>query len=509
MPAAVVMPSVLEDGEDSMHSHDDSDPYAPMPDSPNNEPLLDENDSSRDQSVPSLQDSMPRRSVGTLNSDEASSLMRINDDAPAYTDIQRGEAPAYFEAVDVAEDLTSRETPTQPSPTSPPPERAPPRRSGFRQLLSALPNRLSMSHSASNPHPSHNRAESSFSLVPSENSHGRETSRNPTSHRPSISGSGSLLSLAPFRTISRQSNVNLNSPSMISLDSISAPLSHTLMRTEFTYPKSGPTPEQLKLISSREAFARFGMPYGADAIAYAASASRHDLDAPPPGFNDSTSEIPPLPSSPQPGPSRLRAMSNAEDLAQEQVREVAPVAQQSTHSPIPSDSQLSRPPSPHAHEVPANHIDEKETTPSSEPASENIHNIDNPVTPTPLSDALPVNHHSVDVVHPSSHKAPIAATLDDSKANSIHSKASAGLGLGAPPHKVPSMYDRSGSRASSVQTFATAAESVHADLSQNGSDLDVADSETSVPRTPRVTTRSLLPNATAATSTSNEAAHGI
>lgn len=37
----------------------------------------------------------------------------------------------------------------------------------------------------------------------------------------------------------------------------------------------------MRLISSRESFARFGVPYGPDAIAYAASTSRHDLEPPP------------------------------------------------------------------------------------------------------------------------------------------------------------------------------------------------------------------------------------
>ena len=72
---------------------------------------------------------------------------------------------------------------------------------------------------------------------------------------------------------------------MISLNSISAPLSHTLTRTEMTFPKSGPTPEQLALISSRESLGRFGIPYGSEAIAFAASTSRADL-APPPEFED-------------------------------------------------------------------------------------------------------------------------------------------------------------------------------------------------------------------------------
>ncbi len=43
---------------------------------------------------------------------------------------------------------------------------------------------------------------------------------------------------------------------------ISAPLTHTTTRTQFSFPKAGPTPEQLKFVSSRESLGRFGVPYG-------------------------------------------------------------------------------------------------------------------------------------------------------------------------------------------------------------------------------------------------------
>ncbi|KDQ13779.1 hypothetical protein BOTBODRAFT_175210 [Botryobasidium botryosum FD-172 SS1] len=55
--------------------------------------------------------------------------------------------------------------------------------------------------------------------------------------------------------------------------SISAPLTHTLLRTEFAYPKNGPTPEQLAFVSSRESLGRFGVPFGADAVRAAAMSS--------------------------------------------------------------------------------------------------------------------------------------------------------------------------------------------------------------------------------------------
>jgi len=73
----------------------------------------------------------------------------------------------------------------------------------------------------------------------------------------------------------------VSSPSTISLNSISAPLTHTLTRSEFRAPKGGMlTAEQIKLITSREALEKFGMPYGPDAVA-AFSLSRET----PPDFD--------------------------------------------------------------------------------------------------------------------------------------------------------------------------------------------------------------------------------
>ncbi|KLO12490.1 hypothetical protein SCHPADRAFT_941153 [Schizopora paradoxa] len=115
-------------------------------------------------------------------------------------------------------------------------------------------------------------------------------------HRSSQSGaSSSTINLPLLRAVSRQrssntlnsgagassSRLNLTSPSMLSINSISAPLSHTLMRTDIRYPPGGPTPEQIKLISSREGLEKFGVPYGKDAIEHA-EASRLDLPLEPP-----------------------------------------------------------------------------------------------------------------------------------------------------------------------------------------------------------------------------------
>ncbi|KAH9921794.1 uncharacterized protein B0H18DRAFT_1020200 [Fomitopsis serialis] len=107
-------------------------------------------------------------------------------------------------------------------------------------------------------------------------------------HRPSHSGSASGLS-AMFRSRSNTSGTALGaaltSPSTLSVHSISAPLTHTVVRTELMYPRAGPTPDQMKLLASVESFKQFGVPYGPDAIAFA-STSRVDLLNPPPVFEE-------------------------------------------------------------------------------------------------------------------------------------------------------------------------------------------------------------------------------
>lgn len=150
-----------------------------------------------------------------------------------------------------------------------------------------------------------------------------------TRHRYSQSGgSSSTLNLAlPFRTLSRtrsrssnnlnsgiiagsRSQANLASRSSLSLSlaagssPIGAPLSHTLVRTEILFPRGGPTPEQLKLLSSKDNPRRFGVPYGEQAVAHAEQ-SRLDLALdPPPIFESPTAEA---------GPSASRHSEDDED----------------------------------------------------------------------------------------------------------------------------------------------------------------------------------------------------
>lgn len=302
MPPATVAEEAEEDDDNSLNSQDNSQVsrYSPMPTTPNNIPLLHNNDLSGDLSLQSMQSADARRPSLDSSLQETSSLMRVDSNVPRTNSDSRGEAPPYFEVIDDTPNTTQMPPSSMPSSTSPEPQQT--RRSGFRTFL----NRMSMGSHV----PEHRRTESDQSFTTS-NAHSISSRMN---HRPSPSASGSM-----FRTISRQrsnhtlnSSVRLNSPSLISLNSISAPLAHTLIRTEFTYPKSGPTPQQLKVISSRDNFSRFGVPYGPDAIAFAASSSRQDLEPPPPDFEEALS------SPVGPGRSRLDSSVSAADVQEDQ-----------------------------------------------------------------------------------------------------------------------------------------------------------------------------------------------
>lgn len=277
-----------EEEDSSLISQDHSQVsrYTPMPTQTTNEmPFL--HDVEHDLSSPTLLSSHARQSSSESSLQETRSLMRVDRNLPHENQDPRGEAPAYFEVVDQEQEsnpgLSTIHPSSNLSQTLP---ESQPRRSGFRTFL----NRMSMMSHV----PEHRRAESDQSSISNGHRSNRSTPSRTSNHRPSQSSSTPSI----FRTISRQrsnqtlnSSVHLNSPSLISLNSISSPLSHTLIRTEFTYPKSGPTPEQLKVISSRENFSRFGMPYGPDAIAFAASSSRQDLEPPPPDFEASSSQL--------------------------------------------------------------------------------------------------------------------------------------------------------------------------------------------------------------------------
>ncbi|KAK2460781.1 hypothetical protein APHAL10511_007251 [Amanita phalloides] len=262
-PVATVMPSVDEDGEEAVNRSQSND-YPPLAHSLVDMPFLHGHE-------PNV---TPTSAVGPD---------------------PRGETPTYEEAIGVLPlqspplfHVSLNDPPSLPASLPSTPELPHfQRRSGLRSLWSAMnPNRLSH---ASRIH-RRNDSDSSSNESPSR-------TRNTLTYH----GSPSVTSI--FRPLSRQRSIrtinsnHLTSPSVISINSISAPLTHTAVRTEFTFPRAGPTPEQFKLISSSDALARFGRPYGADAIAFAASTSRQDLDPPPPNFDASSSTAHLLPAS--------------------------------------------------------------------------------------------------------------------------------------------------------------------------------------------------------------------
>jgi hypothetical protein len=495
MPTMVVMPSVEEDGEESIHSPDSSQHsrYPLMTHSPNDMPLLQGNESSADlpmQSLPHPETNMSRR-VGIVNGyEDPSSPVRPDGDAPPYVNEPRGAAPAYFEAVDLSDDYTRNdgmdmETSTLTSTGSP--DTAPQRRSGFRSLLNALPGRLSISYGSSDNRnrSSHSRGDSDASLV--SHRHRRDASRGRASdNRPSTSGSGSssFLNLSPFRTTSRQSNTNLNSPSLISINSISSPLSHTLVRTEFTYPKAGPTPEQLRLISSPESFARFGIPYGADAIAYAASASRQDVDAPPPEFADLSPETSEVPRSMHAGSSRLHTTSNVE----------VPQEERETSSLVNNDIQRTRSSSPQAptsatslHPAPL-----AANPPRPDPGNSNVRD---PYPSLPSSERAPTTNASSSTpakLEPGLPQSRKGSHASDQSESSAKDSLVPVVGSSASPSSYgPShVRDQSESRSSLLQSYGTATESIMALSALMDSGVDHSGSPE--PTTPKVRTQHVL-----------------
>ncbi|KAI0039218.1 hypothetical protein FA95DRAFT_1612748 [Auriscalpium vulgare] len=329
----VVMPAVAEDDGESMRTHSrnasDVSSYVHVPDNANvSTPLLSADDINEQQNEnDNEQANLSARTDASAADDSRAALLPNASPDPSTLPDPRGEAPAYFEVqgnanddgVHHVHDLSRIET-TDTLPAAP--ESSPPvaedhpatpadveagtgstrRRSMFRGILSALSPRA-----APVPPTASETARPSVDQQPAlprpSGVSSRLGARSPAAqtHRPSHSGSQSVFSVTSSafgRTISRtrtRSNSNfhgsgaagaLTSPSNISINSISSPLTHTLVRTDFVYPRSGPTPEQVKMLSSREAVGKFGVPYGQDARAFA-SASRVNLaQGPPPEFEE-------------------------------------------------------------------------------------------------------------------------------------------------------------------------------------------------------------------------------
>jgi hypothetical protein len=338
LTAQVVMPSVREDEDESANSHSrgpSQASYVIVNDDPLAQtPLLEQRNDSNESTH---EHQNTHTSAGSVDISEAH---RTDQFSPLSNSAEipdpRGEAPPYFEVVgDLADvgatsgDLSRVDTadtlPIAPDTlptndandaTSHPVRR----RSMFRGLIDAASRALSSPHPTSSPlplsRPSRDMAVSPPPR-PSNLSNRQGGALSPLSgHRATPSHSGSVQSITSSafgrvvsRTHSRSvTNVaaGLTSPSAISIASISAPLTHTALRTDFVYPRSGPTPEQLKLISSIESVSKFGVPYGPDAVAFA-SASLVNLHGPPPEFEEhpSTDGLP----GPSVGETRARAAS--------------------------------------------------------------------------------------------------------------------------------------------------------------------------------------------------------
>ncbi|KZV63406.1 hypothetical protein PENSPDRAFT_738811 [Peniophora sp. CONT] len=312
----VVMPAVEEGESDSGHSHDpqrarshsressyvnvDSGAHASTP-------LLSDDENINDNDTHNNAISPITTTAAHAADNSSANLLSSNPQQDGND--PRGEAPPYFEVLDGTDGLQridthdtlplapamtrssegDRVSPLRESTTAPAAETVR-RRSVFRGLIHAL-NPLARHEGES--HPADTEAQQQEQPNPPRASTSRlSTRQNPTSHRPSQSaGSGSVFSLASsgfHRTTSRVSNAGpLTSPSMLSVHSISSPLTHTAVRTDIVYPRTGPTPEQIKYISSREAVAKFGVPFGADAVAYHhASSSRVNLAEPVPDYEE-------------------------------------------------------------------------------------------------------------------------------------------------------------------------------------------------------------------------------
>ncbi|KAJ7756979.1 hypothetical protein B0H16DRAFT_1537595 [Mycena metata] len=206
------------------------------------------------------------------------------NNSPLLGSDPRGDAPAYFEVVDQNDEHYP------PGISVAPPEPETPvmqRRSGFFSMFRPAPPPI--------PAPAASPTPNDPTRLSLTHTRTRSTTASPvpTRHRASTSTS-TLFSLTRKKSTASLSGINLTSPSLISLASISHPLPYTLHKTEFSaLPKSGLTAEQLSLISgSKEGgLGRFGVPWGEAAVAYASAnnsrvALGEDGEAPPPGWEE-------------------------------------------------------------------------------------------------------------------------------------------------------------------------------------------------------------------------------
>lgn len=257
----------------------------------------------------------------TLSIEELRSL----GDAPPYESsaemVELGESLSTLRTPQAQPvDFTGAVTPNTFTPNSGPFPMTVIPRSGFRKLISRLmpsPDTYSSAlPSASNPTPdasghetplrTHTRVGSTTTIASTtlparshfrQSTHARSRSQSTTTQLRSRASANSLslasfsrssisLNLPRSNTASNSTHPGMPNPtSNISTSSISAPLPHTLVRTNFVYPSSGPTTEQMRFISSVETIGKYGVPYGKAATAARSQELLLAQMAPPPPFN--------------------------------------------------------------------------------------------------------------------------------------------------------------------------------------------------------------------------------
>ncbi|TBU42212.1 hypothetical protein BD309DRAFT_981411 [Dichomitus squalens] len=501
IPITVEMPPLDEQADETPRGSFDltapSSMYSPIPPTANDQPLLRNGEHESQQNL-----TVDGRIIGTRASFD-SGVSSADDSSHHYLDA----APAY-ETVVLDDPLPHSTAPTNQANRVPSPahERTATdqqagngtarRRSVFAaifnprnsRLASAVPASSSPMPQASSPEPRSSTGHTREGSHPSVSSEREARRSRVMNHRPSHSGSGSMFSLLS-RT---RSNGNLadalTSPSMISLHSISSPLTHTLVKTEFTYPKNGPTPDQLRLISSRESFARFGRPYGADAIAYA-STSRVDLE-PPPGFeeiagsgsgggNGADSSSAAVLEEGRTSPSSGSGSGSHEDDADaSRANTDSSPAEAQAQAPEASSerhvlSEIAETESPVAADKPDNAIERSPIPPPPSPADVAAASraASSSPEPIPVVSSHIASLSSRPASPPSSSSKPGLTILPDS-ASTSKAPPSAFKGVLATTPTDNSFLARAASRASSYMSYATAEESLHS-ATPNESQFDL------------------------------------
>lgn len=174
----------------------------------------------------------------------------------------RGEAPPYFEVVGDGPTIVNpdneeseRRDEFQPAPPSGPP-------SSFR-MPTALKRFFPWGAQRAQPQPP---------LLPMQQTNATQVSlaqsvspTSPNRNRRHSQARLSSPSLASLHILSRsRSNLNQNPEASASRSNISGPLPHSLIRTSFSYPTGGATPEQVAFLSSTASLLRFGVPINED-----------------------------------------------------------------------------------------------------------------------------------------------------------------------------------------------------------------------------------------------------